>query len=321
MKKWIVTVIMVAALMACSKNIKPDLTVESKADGYLISENGQQVLFYRTQAEKPGGQHPGYERDHYIHPLCDLDGLTITENFPKDHLHHHGIFWAWHQLWVGDSLIGDSWENKGWVWNVQGADVSDCPEGKVLETHVLWESPLWQDGNGEMKPMIRETTFITVHPSTPEYRIIDFDISLLALEENMRIGGADNEKEYSGFSARIRLPEDIQFNGETGLVEPLNTPVKGGAWIDMSGTLTDSKISGLTMMCHPDDPGFPQRWILRKAKSMQNAVWPGREPQPLSTTEPVVLRYRLVIHKGGYDEKLTQELFKNYKNTGSKIKN
>jgi hypothetical protein len=31
---------------------------------------------------------------------------------------------------------------------------------------------------------------------------------------------------------------------------------------------------------------------------MQNAVYPGREPVKLSTEAPLVLRYRLIIHRG-----------------------
>ena len=54
-------------------------------------------------------------------------------------------------------------------------------------------------------------------------------------------------------------------------------------------------ISGVTILVHPTSPGFPQRWILRQARSMQNPVYPGREPVPLSDEKPLTLRYRLVL--------------------------
>ena len=39
-------------------------------------------------------------------------------------------------------------------------------------------------------------------------------------------------------------------------------------------------------------------WILRRRGSMQNAVYPGATPVPLPMEKPLVLRYRLVIHRG-----------------------
>ena len=51
----------------------------------------------------------------------------------------------------------------------------------------------------------------------------------------------------------------------------------------------------MTIFCHPSHP-VPPAWILRSRRSMQNVAWPGREAVPLSTKEPIVLRYRLLIH-------------------------
>ncbi len=52
------------------------------------------------------------------------------------------------------------------------------------------------------------------------------------------------------------------------------------------------------MMTHPGNPGVANQWILRRKRSMQNCVYPGRNPVALSTDKPTVLRYRLVIHRG-----------------------
>ena len=52
----------------------------------------------------------------------------------------------------------------------------------------------------------------------------------------------------------------------------------------------------------PDNPGYPNPWILRASESAQNAVYPhpGATAVPLSTTQPTVLRYRLLIHEGDH---------------------
>ena len=75
--------------------------------------------------------------------------------------------------------------------------------------------------------------------------------------------------------------------------------MKEGPWLDFSGDFQeDGEVSGLAILCHRSLPGYPQRWILRRAGSMQNAVYPGQQPVPLSRKNPLVLRYRLIVHRG-----------------------
>jgi len=52
------------------------------------------------------------------------------------------------------------------------------------------------------------------------------------------------------------------------------------------------------VLTHPSTTGFPQAWILRARGSMQNAVYPGREPMAIPRDRPVILRYRIVLHRG-----------------------
>ncbi len=56
------------------------------------------------------------------------------------------------------------------------------------------------------------------------------------------------------------------------------------------------RVSGLAILCHPSLPDFPQPWILRRKTSMQNPIYPGPDPVALPREDPLVLRYRLVLH-------------------------
>jgi hypothetical protein len=66
----------------------------------------------------------------------------------------------------------------------------------------------------------------------------------------------------------------------------------------MSGRYGAKERSGLTVLTHPSSARFPQTWILRARNSMQNAVYPGRQPVALPRGRPLLLRYRLVLHRG-----------------------
>jgi hypothetical protein len=65
------------------------LRFEEKPDGILLLKNNFSRYFYRTSEVDFTNT---FSRSNYIHPLYDNDGEIITEDFPEDHLHHHGIF-------------------------------------------------------------------------------------------------------------------------------------------------------------------------------------------------------------------------------------
>jgi len=51
-------------------------------------------------------------RSCYIHPVWGLHGEVLTDDFPKDHYHHHGVFWTWPYIDLPDDDRGpyDSWQ-------------------------------------------------------------------------------------------------------------------------------------------------------------------------------------------------------------------
>ena len=275
--------------------------------GYQISEGESPVLFYQQQSKSADGKWP---RANYVHPLYDLDGRVITEDFPADHGHHRGIFWAWHQVIIGDKQIGDSWECKRFVWDVKSVERAVENDSAGLNVEVFWLSPDWTDDDQGPKPFVKEQTSIRVHRATPTQRMIDFTIRIQALEPNLKLGGSNDAKGYGGFAPRIRLNPTMKFSSENGDVEPATTAVAAGRWLDISGdfrelrplnplnTAEPAKPSGVTILSHPSIPGFPRPWILRRACSMQNPVFPGREPVDVLVDKPLILKYRLVLHRG-----------------------
>jgi len=289
------SIMCVLSVAMCAQAASSGLSVVKQDQGWQFLEDGKPVMFYQTASKSLDGK---YARADYVHPLIGLDGQVITEDFPADHFHHRGIFWTWHQLLVKGQSVGDAWECRDFVWDVQNVRVLDQGKGTAaLRATVLWKSPLWKNGK---VPLVRETVTLRVHRKKDDSRAIDFTIGLLALQADTFLGGSDNVKGYGGFTARIATPDDTTFTSEVGPVTPKNTPVFGGPWMNLLGTL-DGKPYGAAILQHPDNPLFPEAWILRHSKrfsNMQNPVYPWRYPTKLPTDAPVVLRYRLLLHKG-----------------------
>ena len=286
--------------------VNSQVSVTKTATGLLFTEDGDSVLFYQVQPKSLNGK---YERCNYIHPLWAPDGTVLTEDFPADHLHHRGIFWAWHQLYAGGKNLGDGWELKNFSQKVDHYKIRKAKNGSLkLMTEVEWKSPEYFSGE---KPFLLENAEITINTAEKDYRRIDFEIRLNALTGNFEIGGSDDEKGYSGFSVRMKLPDDVIFNGPEGLVKPENTAVQSPGFVNVSGSMlkNDGK-GGIVILDNPQNPDYPQRWILRAKNSMQNAVFPGRNRILLNMKKPMILKYSIIIYEGEISEITKTELAK-----------
>ena len=321
----LVTSAIFIALSDCSPNMsqagiktKNPINISKTEQGFSITEGKEKVLFYQRRHKSMDGK---YTRANYIHPLYGLDGEILTEDFPADHPHHRGVFWAWHQVWLDDKKLGDNWAAQDFFWDVYDAEILTIDsKSRALKLHVYWKSPDLTDTDGKQQPFVKETTTIRIHHTEGDIRKIDFKIELLALKDNMRLGGSEDAKGYGGFTTRIPLPDGLEFTGTNGPVEPTNLSVEAGPWLDFSGNLGgQGKKSGLAILCHSSSPGYPQRWILRRKGSAQNPVYPGRHPVSLSREKPLILRYRLIIHRGDVNDVDLDRLQTEYNNSSDPV--
>ena len=281
--------------------------IERNEEGIWFYENDEPVLFYQVTHKSREGQ---FRRANYIHPLYGMGGRVITEDFPADHLHHRGVFWAWHQVRVNGENIGDNWECRDFNWHVAKPKVTCFRCYVDLLTHVTWSSPSLRDVQNIPEPIIQETTRIRIRKKCKTYRVIDFKIRLNALQENVALGGSENDKGYGGFSPRIRIPLDALFIGSNGPIEPQRTAVEAGPWLNIVGKYNEGDVDeGFAMITHPDNPGYPEPWILRRSGSMQNAKYPGRNAIVVGRGDDAwTLQYRLIIHRCGNDADLLNRL-------------
>ena len=257
-----------------------------------LLENGKPVFVYQKKPKTLTGQ---YICNNYIHPLYNLNGDILTEEFPADHLYHRGVFWAWHQLYADGKRLGDGWTTDSISHEVVNGRSEKTGDRVQFMLDVLWHSLVFADG----KPFIDERTIITVHKLGAGVRKIDFEIKLKARVPELQLGGSADQKGYGGFSVRMRLPDGLIFTSDKGPVTPQDLQVKAGPWMDFSGKFgVGPEISGITILCHPGMPDYPEPWILRQKGSMQNVVFPGQQRINLLMDKPVVLRYRIIIHNG-----------------------
>lgn len=294
MKRSLNLLLIVIMLSSCNNS---QFTFTVNDEGILLSENENPVFYYQKKPKSRTGE---YICNNYLHPLYDLKGDTLTEEFPDDHLFHRGVFWAWHQLFAGSRNLGDGWMNQGISYNVTSTETSVNGDLAILKTTVIWKSDSLNNGS-----FIQENSMITVRRKKENYRTIDFMITLNPLIDSLKIGGSDDEKGYGGFCIRMKMPADLTFNSENGAVEPQNLQITAGSWMDFNADFAgEGQKTGIILVSHPSNPG-PGTWILRETGSMQNSVFPGR--QKIMIDHPLTLRYRIIIYEG--ERPRTNDLF------------
>ena len=280
-------------------------------ESMALTENGKPVYTFQLAPKSLAGRLP---RANYLHPVYSPGGTLLTEDFPTDHPHHRGIFWAWHQILVDGESVADSWACRDIQW--RASKTMQLSHGVRSDEHLAELEVLreWAVGS-TARHIVSELMTITTHKLDPDFgRRLDFKLRLRALVDGVTLGGSDDVKGYGGFSPRIRLTDDVRFQGRAGVVAPEKTAVAAGPWLDVTETL-DGKFTGMTMMVHPSHPGFPLKWILRARRSMQNPQWPGRMPVALRRDAYTVLRYQLLLHDQPLSTKQLEQEWKRYRDS------
>ena len=308
----------VAAVCLFSVWAGAEFALNDDGGSVMVLEDGKAVLTYHyALVTPPEGVDARYRRMGYVHPLYGLDGEVMTQDFPGDHFHHRGVFWAWPKTEIGGKLA-DVWALDGirqvheeWVTREAGADSA-----------VLSARNVWVYDDAPDSPKLREHVTITVHPAEKRLRAMDFDLVFenIGTEEVVLRGATDEDKKagvikgYGGFCFRPdseRKP--MHFTCAKGVQEEdvlrLETP-----WTDVSFAQEagKKKVSGVAIFEHPDNPGYPHPgWILRNYGFLGQS-WPHTEPYVLAPGAKVELRYRLVVHRGNAKWAKVEKAFERY---------
>jgi hypothetical protein len=266
-------------------------TIEDAGGGPLrIAENGRPVLVYNRAMMLKEGVAEKYRRACYVHPLHDLDGVVLTDDFPKDHFHHRGLFWAWPRVKpAGESKDCDIWACAGGGQRFQS--VLGKETGPVCARLGL--SSAWFVGG---RKVVDEAVWLTVFRAGDTGRAMDVDLRLKAVDQPVVIGGRE-KKGYGGFTLRFAPRQEQVLWTKDGKL-PKDADHDRYPWADYSAKFggTD-RVSGAAIFDHAQNAGFPNTWCLRNY-GILSPTYPGEGTHELTPGQALRLRYRVWIHRG-----------------------
>jgi len=257
-----------------------------------LFENGESVFTYIYGMFLREGITERYRRSSYIHPVYGLDGEILSDDFPEDHLHHRGIFWAWPNAIID----GESYN----PWHVLGIYVH-------FERWLLQESgPVFARfgvENGwylDDKNVANETVWVTVFRAGKIGRVLDFDLTWEAIDKPITLLGAEG-KGYGGFNVRF-APFKKPVITTSGGVQGKDSDELQFPWADLSAVFEGrDTYSGISVFENRQNINFPEGWTLRHYGFL-NPCFPGLEPFTLNPGEPVSVKYRVWLHRGDAEE-------------------
>jgi len=240
----------------------------------------------------------------YVHPLWGLNGEVLTDDFPKDHYHHHGIFWTWphigidgkeYNLWDGDNI-----HDKFVRWIAREAG----PVAAVLAVENGWFV-------GDKKVMI-ERVWLRVYKASQDSRALDLEFTWIPVDRPITLRGAEG-KSYGGLTVRFAPGprKDTLITVPSGPTTK-DLPDTRLPWADFTskfGGAVDG--SGAAIFVHPNHPDYPPTWLTRYYGPMC-VGYPGVKAQTFEPGKPIRLSYRIWIHKGAVDLDRLKQAYQGY---------
>jgi hypothetical protein len=292
------------------------LSAVSEGDVVRVTRQGRPVFEYRggRGALPSADVKPVFLRGGYIHPVSTPAGVVVTDDYPPDHRHHHGVWFAWTKtefggrtpdFWnMGDGKAKVEFESLDGSWSgpvhaglrARHRYLDQSVATPVVVLKEIWEARAYAIGAG-------------AHP------VHVFDVELT----QEAVAGAPlvlPEYHYGGLGLRGRREWDGKDN-TTFLTSEGKDRSNGhgtrGRWVDMSGRVPGgSGVVGAAILDHPRNFRAPQPMRIHPDNPFfcyapsQLGRW------EIAPGTPYVTRYRLVVHDGPPDPKELDRLWNDY---------
>jgi hypothetical protein len=294
-------------LPAAAENV----TAAKDGKQVVIKAGDKEILRYQAEA----GDFPRkdikeiYKRGGYLQSIHTPSGKLVTDDFPPNHVHHHGVWSPWtHTEFEGRTP--DFWnmgDGKGRVefvalddvWNKDGKagfkarhrfiDMMAKPEkAALLET---WEVAV----SSEEKHSIIDLTITQTCASDSPLKLPEYHYGGLGFRGNRAWDGAENCKflTASGLTDRLKV----------------NTAKEPWCWV---GGKVDGETCGVAIFCHPSNFRAPQPVRVHPTEPFFCYAPQQAGEMSIEPGQPYVARYRIIVADGEPEAAMLQKAATEY---------
>lgn len=263
----------------------------------LVERNGAPILRYNYATIEPGellsqiseaNRIYARARSDYIHPLYGPSGESLTRDWPVDHPHHRGIYWAWPEVVYGEAM-GDLHALQRVFARPTGKVRLDQRSGAAeIRAENRW---MWED----KEPIAHEEAVIRVSDAPEGGTFVDLRLTFRALKPGVTLARRGTNA-YGGLNLRMAPCTDQRITEHT---DPADARPRA-AWAEMHGVFEGGKGPvSVVVLQHPGNPEYPGDWVQFPSINWFQPTFPTAGARyPLSQDKPLVLRYRLWVRPG-----------------------
>lgn len=250
-----------------------------------LLESGKPVYVYNHGMMLKAGMKEDRRRACYLHPVWTPDGTVVTDDFPVDHPHHRGIFWAWPHVKTGGQDL-DLWGIKG----IHQKFVRWVEKSTAGDQARLGVENGWYAGD---RVVVKETVRVVAHRSEGNRRTLDFTLVFQALGEPVELlGESTSWKGYGGFNVRFAPRENTTLATDRGR-QSGDTNMVPHPWAELAADYT-GRHAAVRVEIAPTNPSYPNGWCLRHYGYL-GVNFPGVTPYTLERSKPLELNYRVIV--------------------------
>lgn len=284
--------------------------------------DGAEVLGYRMDKEdlpRPDIK-PEYKRAGYIHPVRTASGTVVSDDYPVQHVHHHGIWTAWVRtafqgrapdFWnMGQKLGTSEFVGLDWTWG-------GAVHGGFVARHRMVDLSAPQP-----VPVLNETWEVTAYAvpaaaGAPALRVFDLLLTQVAATNDPLVLPVYH---YGGLGFRGRgewFGADKGFfltsEGETDRVKANGKSMR---WVHHYGAVAGG-VAGVAILGHPENHRAPQPVRVHPREPYVSFTPQQNEEFRIVPGRPYVARYRFVAFDGPPDRALLEALWQGFAAPGS----
>lgn len=290
----------------------PDARVEVKPrDGTVdLAAGGQHVLGYQAEPTLPNDSlAPVYRRGGYLHPVHTPAGQRVTEDFPPNHAHHHGIWTAWTRT-AFEGRTPD-------FWNMQDSTGAVVP--MALDT--IWGGSVYgglrarhryvDRSASQPRTALREAWTVRVY-NTAERDYHLFDVT------SIQTAGPNPltllTYHYGGMAVRGR--REWHGAGNTVFLTSAGKDRSNGnetraRWAYIGGEVENGQ-AGVAVLSHPANFRAPQPVRIHPEMPYFCFAPPQLGDFSIQSGQPYVAQYRFVVFDGRPDAHQLDRLWNDY---------
>ncbi|MDO8545618.1 MAG: PmoA family protein [Opitutaceae bacterium] len=276
------------------------VVVSAAKDALKVTLGGKPVFDYQMNKDalpRPDIK-PAFKRAGYLHPIHTQSGTIVSDDYPVQHVHHHGIWSPWTKttfqgrkpdFWnMGDKTGTVEFEEVTWTWSgaVHGGFVARhrfvdlSAPNPVTALHEVWQVTAYNVSDARVFDLVLTQVCATNDPlGLPRYH-------------------------YGGLGFRGRGEwygkDKANFLTSEGETDRVKANAQTMRWVHLSGAV-EGGTAGLAVLGHPDNFRAPQPVRVHPSEPYVSFTPSQGGDWKIQPGKPYVARYRFVAADGPPD--------------------